>query len=140
MEGIKKIMSFFLDGDGTTPPFATPIQFPGKDTVKFAFDTGDQGTSTGLYVLLLYYSGTTLPSKRNATLGSEAPVTPILGQRPHRGKKLLTGIVSPIASHRSNLNSLWFWNAGQNAESLLGKNLALNPKIPLTPVLLGGIF
>ncbi len=43
----------------------------------------------------------TLPSKRNTTLGSRAPLTPIWGQRPHGGKKLLTGVVSPILSHRS---------------------------------------
>ena len=41
----------------------------------------------------------TLPSKRNATLGSGAPMTPIWGQRRHRGKKLLAGVVSAISGH-----------------------------------------
>ncbi len=63
-------------------------------------------------------------------------MTPIWGQRPHRGKKLLKGAVSLISSHRSSRKSLWF----QNAESMHWKNLALNPKIPLTPVLLGCIL
>ncbi len=34
----------------------------------------------------------TLPSKRNATLGSGATMTPIWGQRPHRGKMLWKGV------------------------------------------------
>ncbi len=38
----------------------------------------------------------TLPSKRNLTLGSGAPLTPIWGQRSQRGKKLLKGGVSSI--------------------------------------------
>ncbi len=42
----------------------------------------------------------TLPSKRNATLGLGASLTPIWGQRPHGVNKLLTGVrESPSASH-----------------------------------------
>ena len=40
-----------------------------------------------------------------ATLGSGAPITRIWGQPPHRGKKLLAVVVSPILSHRSSLKT-----------------------------------
>ena len=80
----------------------------------------------------------TLPSKRNATLGSGAPTTLVQGQWPQGVKRLLAGVVSPVLSHRSSLNSLEFRNSSQNAESMHETNLALNPKIPLTSVLLGG--
>ncbi len=42
----------------------------------------------------------TLPFKRNATLGLGAFLTPIWGKAPHVVKKLLTGVVSPILSHK----------------------------------------
>ncbi len=69
-------------------------QFPAKILV---LPHSGRGTSQ----LLLY----TLPSKRNATLGPGAPMTPIWGQRPHRGKKLLKGVVSSISSHRYDSKS-----------------------------------
>ncbi len=62
-------------------------------------------TSDTCHISFFEKYGYTLPSKRNATLVSEAPMTPILGQRPHRGKKLLKGAVSSISSHRSSLNT-----------------------------------
>ncbi len=53
--------------------------------------------------MIFCFDYSTLPSKRNTTLGSGAPMTPIWGQLPHRGKQLLTGVVSPISSHTSSL-------------------------------------
>ena len=49
----------------------------------------------------------TLPSKRNATLVLGASLTPIWGQRPHGVKRLRTGVVSPILSHKSRLLCNW---------------------------------
>ncbi len=79
------------------------------------------------FFLYKLWKPTTLPSKRNATLGLGASLTPIWGQRPHGVKKLSTGVVSPILSHKLSLNSRWFQNAGLNAERMHEKNLALNP-------------
>ena len=50
----------------------------------------------------------TLPSKKKATLDLGAFLTPIWGQRPHGVKKMLTGVISPILSHKSRLRlDLW---------------------------------
>ncbi len=48
------------------------------------------------------------PPLKNAAPDLGAFLTPVWGQRPHGVKKLLTGVVSPILSHKSSLRlDLW---------------------------------
>ena len=67
------------------------------------------------------------PPKETQHLFQVSP-RPQKGQRPQGVKRLLPGVVSLVLSHRSSLNSRWFRNGRQNAESMHAKN----PKIPLT--------
>ncbi len=55
----------------------------------------------------------TLPSNSDATLCSGAPMTPIWGQRLHRGNKLLEGVVSQMSKWglvQFGPTQCWMWH------------------------------